>query len=246
MGPPQSPKATKNTIEISRSHLAAVFIGKEGNNHLKSLTCKVPLIWPTQSPSWGGTSPICLPKGPPTSPEATKNTIKISRFLLAAVFIGKEGKKSPEICHLLSPSNSSYPVPHLGWSLTHLSPQGPPLRAPKQPKVVTISFNSSFYKCLHKSTHLRIFILTHDITLLFLEWYWRKYKINKPFCLGQMFLFSLQSHLLFLSLLFSSSWLSLTSSFSSFSYSSPTLSSPSSPLSWSLSLPSSLSSSSAS
>ena len=38
-GPPQIPKATKNTTEISRSHLAAVFIGKEGNNHLKSVTC---------------------------------------------------------------------------------------------------------------------------------------------------------------------------------------------------------------
>ena len=90
-GPPESPKVTKNTTVISRSHLAVVFIGKEGNNHLKSVTCLVPLICPTPSPSWGSTSPIPHPRGPPQSPKATKNTTKISRSHLAAVFIGKEG-----------------------------------------------------------------------------------------------------------------------------------------------------------
>ena len=38
-GPFQSPKVTKNATMIIRSHLASLFIGKEGNGHLKSITC---------------------------------------------------------------------------------------------------------------------------------------------------------------------------------------------------------------
>ena len=108
---------------------------KEGDNTLKSVTCQVPLICPTPSPLWGGTSPIPHLRGPPQSQKVTKNTTEISRSHLAAVFIGKEGGKSPKICHLLSLSNFSYHIPSLGmiyWpSVTHRAP----LRAPKQQKI---------------------------------------------------------------------------------------------------------------
>ena len=46
--PPQSPKSIKNTTKVPRSCLASVFIGKERNNHLKSVNCEVPLICPTR------------------------------------------------------------------------------------------------------------------------------------------------------------------------------------------------------
>ena len=38
-GPPQSPKATKNTTEITRFALALFSIGKEGNSPLKITKC---------------------------------------------------------------------------------------------------------------------------------------------------------------------------------------------------------------
>ena len=38
-GPYPSAKVTKNGTMIIRSHLASLFIGKEGNGHLKSITC---------------------------------------------------------------------------------------------------------------------------------------------------------------------------------------------------------------
>ena len=63
-------------------------IGKEGNNHLKSMTCSIPLIRPTLSLAWGGTLPICYPRGPPP---ATKNITEISRSHSGAIFTGKEG-----------------------------------------------------------------------------------------------------------------------------------------------------------
>ena len=66
-------------------------IGKEGNNHLKSMTCSVPLIRPTPSLAWGGTLPICYPRGPPQSPKATKNITDMSRSHSGAVFTIKEG-----------------------------------------------------------------------------------------------------------------------------------------------------------
>ena len=90
-GPPQSPKATKNTTEISRFASAVFFIGKEGYSPLRIIKCKVSLTRPTPSPSWGGTSPIRCPRGPPQSPTATKNTAEITRFTSALFFTGKEG-----------------------------------------------------------------------------------------------------------------------------------------------------------
>ena len=79
-GPPQSPKPTKNTTEITRFGLAVFLVGKEGNSPLKTTKCQVFLIRPTPSPSLGGASPIRHPRGPPQSPKATKNTTKITRF----------------------------------------------------------------------------------------------------------------------------------------------------------------------
>ena len=67
------------------------FVGKEGNSHLKTIKCKVFLISPTPSPSWGGASPIRYPRGPPQSPKAAKNTIKTTRFGSALFLVGKEG-----------------------------------------------------------------------------------------------------------------------------------------------------------
>ena len=80
-GPFQSPKVTKNATKIIRSCLAGLFMGKEGNSHLKSITCSVLLISPTSSPSWDGTSLIHHPRAP----------FKISRSRFAGLFIGKEG-----------------------------------------------------------------------------------------------------------------------------------------------------------
>ena len=88
-GPPQSPKAIKNTTEISKLRLASVHIGKERNNHVKSVTCEVPLILSNLSPSWVGTSPIRHCRGPPQSPKAAKNTTEITKFGLAVFFVGK-------------------------------------------------------------------------------------------------------------------------------------------------------------
>ena len=90
-GPPQSPKAAKNTTEITTFGLAVFFVGKEGNSHLKTIKCQVFLICPTPSPSWGGASPIRHPRGPPQSPKATKNTTQLTTFGLAVFFVGEEG-----------------------------------------------------------------------------------------------------------------------------------------------------------
>ena len=66
-------------------------MGKEGNCHLKSITCSVYLISPTSSPSWDGTSLIYHPMAPFQSPNVTKNANKITRSRFAGLFIGKEG-----------------------------------------------------------------------------------------------------------------------------------------------------------
>ena len=90
-GPPQSPKATKNTTEITKFGLAVFLVGKEGNSPLKTIKCIVFLICPTPLPSWGGASPIRHPRGPSQSTRATNNTTKITRFGLAVFLVGKEG-----------------------------------------------------------------------------------------------------------------------------------------------------------
>ena len=86
----KSPKVTKNATKIIRSCLAGLFIGKEGNSQLKSITCFLLLISPTSSPSWGGTSPIHHPRAPFQSPKVTKSAVKITRSCLAGIII-KEG-----------------------------------------------------------------------------------------------------------------------------------------------------------
>ena len=68
----QSLEVTKNAIKITRSCLAGLFIGNEGNNYLESITCQVFLIFPTPSPSWCGTSLIHHPRGLFQSPKVTK------------------------------------------------------------------------------------------------------------------------------------------------------------------------------
>ena len=95
--PFQSPKVTKNSIDLTRSCLAGLFIGKEGDNYLKSVTCSVFLICPTPCPSWGGTSPIRQPRGPFKSRKVTKNATNLIKPCLAELFMGKEGN-----CHFKS------------------------------------------------------------------------------------------------------------------------------------------------
>ena len=124
-GSPQCPKASKNATEITRSQLACLFIGKEGNSHLKSVTCLVPVICPTPSTSWGCLSPIHHPRGPPQIPKASKNATEIIKSYLARSFMGKEGNsllksttcKVPVICLTLSSSWG-------GTALFH-DPRGP-------------------------------------------------------------------------------------------------------------------------
>ena len=83
--PFQSHKVTKNAIKITRSCFAGLFIGKEGNYYLKSITCSVFLICPTQSLSWDGTPPIHHHRGPFQSPKVTKNATMIIRSHLAGI-----------------------------------------------------------------------------------------------------------------------------------------------------------------
>ena len=71
-------------------------MGKEGNSHLKSITCSILLIFPTSSPSWGGTSPIHHPRALFHRLEVTKNAIKITRSCLAGLFMGNEGNNCLE------------------------------------------------------------------------------------------------------------------------------------------------------
>ena len=135
-GPPQSPKAIKNTTEISKLRLASVHIGKERNNHVKSVTCEVPLILPNLSPSWGGTTPIRHPRGLPQSPKATKNTTEISKLRLASVFIGKERKNHLKSVNCAVPLIC--PTPFLPWGGTTpiCHSKGPP-QSPKAIKNIT-------------------------------------------------------------------------------------------------------------
>ena len=48
--PGYSPKVTKKVTKMTRSHLASLVMGKEGNRHLKSITCLVLRLVPTLSP----------------------------------------------------------------------------------------------------------------------------------------------------------------------------------------------------
>ena len=66
-------------------------MGKEGNNHLKSITCQVFLIFST---SLGGVLLIHHPRGLFKSPKVTKNATKIIRSCLVELFMGKEGNKA--------------------------------------------------------------------------------------------------------------------------------------------------------
>ena len=90
-GPLQICKAAKNGTKIPRFGSAIFIIGKQGKSPLKSIKCSVFLICLSPSPSRGGKSPICHPRGPTQSPNATKNTNKITRFGSTICFIGKEG-----------------------------------------------------------------------------------------------------------------------------------------------------------
>ena len=95
-GPFQSPKVTKNATKIIRTCLAGLFMRKEGNSHLKSITCSILLIFTTSFPSWVGASPVHHPRAPLQSPKMTKNAIKITRSCLAGLFMGKEGNNCLE------------------------------------------------------------------------------------------------------------------------------------------------------
>ena len=91
--PHHSPKVTKKVTKMTRSHLASLVMGKEGNRHLKSITCLVLRLVPTLSPIWGGKSPIYPPKDPFHSPKATKNATKVARFHFAGLYMDEEWKR---------------------------------------------------------------------------------------------------------------------------------------------------------
>ena len=54
-------------------------MGEEGNLHLKSIICEVPLICYTPSFSWGATTLIPDPRGPTQCPKPTKNATEVTR-----------------------------------------------------------------------------------------------------------------------------------------------------------------------
>ena len=130
-GPFQSPKVTKNAIKIIRSCLAGHFLGEKGENHLKSITCSVLLIFITSFPSWGSASPIHHPRAPIQSPKMTKNAIKITRSCLAGLFIGNEGNNYLETitCQVFL----IFPTPSPSWCGT--SPIHHPRGLFQSPKV---------------------------------------------------------------------------------------------------------------
>ena len=130
-GPFQSPKVTKNTTNKTRACLAGPFMGKEGNSHMKSITCSVLLISPTSSPFWNGTLLIHHPRAPFQSPKVTKNAIKLTRSRFAGLFLGKEA-------WTLSPAQSSWVVllgPCPGVVHHPYITTGAPNKAPKWPKM---------------------------------------------------------------------------------------------------------------
>ena len=90
-GPSQSPKVTKNATKITRSHSAGLYMGKEGNSYLKSITYSQPVIHSTPTPSWSGISPTHPPRGHHQSLKATKNSTEITRSHLAGLFMGQQG-----------------------------------------------------------------------------------------------------------------------------------------------------------
>ena len=141
--PFQSPKVTKNSFKLTRSCLAGLFIGKEGDNYLKSVTCSVFLICPTPCPSWGGTSPIHHLGGPFKSPKVTNKATNLIRPRIAELFMGKEGN-----CHFQSMTCSVFlisPTSSPSWDGT--SPIHHP-RAPFQSPKVTKSAVKITRSCL--------------------------------------------------------------------------------------------------
>ena len=87
----QSSKVTKNTTKIIRSCLAGLFMGKEGNSYMKSITCLVLLISSTFFPllGWYITSPS---QGWHLKKTGLKKTGFYPRFLL--VFFKRILKKA--------------------------------------------------------------------------------------------------------------------------------------------------------
>ena len=105
-------------------------MGKEGNRHMKSITCSVLLISPTSSPSWDGTSLIHHPRAPFQSPKVTKNAVKITRSRFAGLFIGEEGNyylKSITYSVFMICLNGPFPGVVHHPSIT----TGAPIKAPK-------------------------------------------------------------------------------------------------------------------
>ena len=81
-------------------------MGKEGNSHLKSISCQALLIHFTMSSYWGGIVPIHHLKGLFQSLKVDKNATKITRSCLAGFFMGKEGAVNQN----LSPVRFFYPL----------------------------------------------------------------------------------------------------------------------------------------
>ena len=117
----KSPKVTKNATKIIRSCLAGLFIGNEGNNHLKSITCSVLLIFPTLSPP-GVIYHPSITQGSFSVPQSGQKCHQDNKILLSRPFHKERGEQSPGIYHLLSLSDLSYPVPLLGWYIPHPLP----------------------------------------------------------------------------------------------------------------------------
>ena len=96
----RSPNVTKNVTKMIRSCLAGLFMGKEGNSHLKSITCSVLLTFLTSSPSWGGTAPIHHPRGSFSEPQSEQKCHQDNKILLSRPFYRERGEQLPGIYQL--------------------------------------------------------------------------------------------------------------------------------------------------
>ena len=133
-GTPIRASKQPNAINITRSCLAGLFMGKEGNNHLKSITCQVFLIFSNLSSPRGGVLLIHYPRGPFQSPKVTKNATKIIRSCLAGLFIGNEGNNHLKsiTCSVLLIFPTSFP----SWGdISPIHHPGLFFSAPKWPKM---------------------------------------------------------------------------------------------------------------
>ena len=141
-------QASKIITEITRFGRAILFMSKEENSHFKTINCLAFLLCLTILPFWFRSSPMRQPMGPLQSPILTENTTKTTWFGWP-FFLWAKGRTA-------SLSDLSYPVTHLGWCLTYLSPQAPPPGPQSDINTTEIIWFGCiiFFMCKKESGHL--------------------------------------------------------------------------------------------